>query len=233
MSAALLLLILQTLNAQPDRFGLPACSAPAETLAHRTAFVLCFSSSTKTATWTAYELKPETLNAPATARPSHFRPDPELNSASNTDFRNSSYDRGHLVPAADMSFNPEAQRDSFLISNAVPQNPSLNRGKWASLEKQVRKLAAGSDSVIVLTGPVFCEEVITIGANHVAVPCSLFKVVLIIHGEQTRILALILPNAHNPSEPLEAFTTTLNEVETRTGLHFFPTLNPTPQTPLS
>ena len=63
-------------------------------------------------------------------------------SAFDSDYRNSRFSRGHLVPARDLSHSPAALHDSFLLSNAVPQNASMNSGKWRSLENHIRQLAS-------------------------------------------------------------------------------------------
>lgn len=215
---------LAPLAAQPDRYGLPACSAPSQHLAQRARFILCFSDETKTPLWSAYELTPDTLAKPPLPRPKNFRPDPELASAQNTDYRHSGFHRGHVVPAADMSNDASALRDTFLLSNAVPQNPFLNSGKWAVLESHIRSLAASYDSLIVLTGPIFCESTTHIGPSQVAVPCELYKIVVATRGSELSIFAVILPNDHNPIEPVHHFTVQVSEVERRTHLNFFPTL---------
>lgn len=116
MLLTLFVALLQPLLAQPDRFGLPACSAPDQELAYRSAFVLCYNSTLKVPIWTAHELTPETP-AGAAPRPKHFRHDYLLNgsSAFDSDYRNSGFSRGHMVPAADLGGNEEALRDSFLL----------------------------------------------------------------------------------------------------------------------
>ncbi|MBI4909085.1 MAG: DNA/RNA non-specific endonuclease [Acidobacteria bacterium] len=219
-----LLLAIQTLSAQPGRFGLPACPASGHELATRSAFVLCHSSSLHVPTWTAHELKPSSHTSLRPAR-THFRRDPFLsNAATDEDYRNSGYARGHMVPVADLAANETALRDSFLLSNAVPQNPRLNAGKWRILESTIRNLATTADSTLVLTGPIFCPGAQRIGANHVAVPCQLFKIALIIQGTNYTMLAAILPNDANPAQPLNHFAVSVREVEDLTGLDFFPQL---------
>src|SRR5690349_13895478 len=125
MLLAALVALLPTLSAQPQ--GLPACSQPTQELAIRSGFTLCFDSTLRVPVWTVYELTPQNLERTA-RRPNHFRHDSNLTgpSAYDADFRNSGWVRGHLVPAADMAFSPEAIRDSFLLSNAVPQDPTVN-----------------------------------------------------------------------------------------------------------
>lgn len=173
--------------------------------------------------WTAYEM--HTGEQAFAARPKRFRRDAGVNSpAADADYRNSGYSRGHMVPAADMSFSEEAMRDSFLLSNAVPQNASLNAGKWRILELATRGLSRAAEFTIVITGPVFCDTVEHIGANQVAVPCRLYKVVLTARGDRLAMYAAVLPNDHNPAEALSEFAAPVAEVERLTGLDFFPRL---------
>jgi endonuclease G len=130
MLLSLLLLVSQpSALAQPDRFGLPDCSAHTQQLASRAGFLLCFDSSLHLATWTAHQLTPDTLGSTITHRPS-FRHDPDLASAYNADFKLSGYSRGHLVSARDMAASEDSLRASFLLSNAVPQIQSMNAGSW-------------------------------------------------------------------------------------------------------
>ncbi|MFN7918527.1 MAG: DNA/RNA non-specific endonuclease [Bryobacteraceae bacterium] len=226
----ILVLAAHALLAQPDRFGLPACEIPGQELAIRSAFVLCHSASLRVPVWTAYEITPERLNGEA-QRPRHFRRDHALSQpgASDSDYRNSGFSRGHLVPASDMAWSEDALRDSFLLSNVVPQNAALNSGKWRVLETAVRKLAAGADFVLVFTGPVFCPDDVRIGANQVAVPCQLFKVVVAGRGPDIHAFAAILPNGYNPAEPLAHFACSIAEVERRTGLDFLSALSSSEQ----
>lgn len=220
--ALLLLAVRAALLAQPGPSGLPACSAPDQELAFRAGFVVCYSGSLRVPVWTAHELK-VSRNADPPARPRrHFRRDRALKlpGAADADYRHSGYARGHMVPVADLGGEADAVADAFLLSNAVPQHPGLNSGKWRVLESTARRLAASADFAIVFTGPIFCDTAPRIGANQVAVPCELFKVVLARRGAERLTLAAILPNDRNPSEPLAAFLTTVAEVERRTGLAF-------------
>ena len=226
MLAALLFLI-PLLPAQPDRLDLPACSGATRELAHRSAFTLCHDSHRKTALWTLYELRPSETPAP-THRLSRFRPDSALTqpSALDSDYRHSGWVRGHLVPAADVASNEIAARESFLLSNAVPQDASLNQGKWRTLENAIRRLAQHSDSVLVLTGPVFCSDSPTIGDGQVAVPCQLYKIAIATQAGQLRMFAFLLPNDHNPPGKLNDYATSVAHIQRLTALDFSPHLAP-------
>jgi endonuclease G len=215
-------------TAQTLPFGLPACSGANQELAPRSCFVLCYDASHKTPAWVGYELTPDHLAGNA-SRPSRFHRDPALlgASASDDDYRASGFDRGHMAPAADFAWSAVAIGDTFLLSNAVPQDPSLNRGRWAALEHAVRRIAAESGSALVFTGPIYdSPQPASIGLGRVAVPTHLYKVVLAINKDRTTMFAAILPNRPTRA-PLDAFATTVDEVERRTGLDFFSGLHDT------
>ena len=221
-STALLIAFVAPLQAQPDRFSLPACSGPDQELAAKSAFIVCYSSARLAPVWTAYELTPESLHGSA-PRPSHFRRDYSLSrpTASESDFRRSVFERGHMVPARDLSFSPAAIADSFLFTNVAPQTPSLNNGKWRQLENAVRKLASGASALYVITGPLYSEHPDTIGPDQVPVPAYFFKVVLAITNEDKAMYAAIVPNTAQQEEGWDQLTTTVEEVERQTALDFF------------
>ncbi|MBI4909201.1 MAG: DNA/RNA non-specific endonuclease [Acidobacteria bacterium] len=225
MQLTILLLAIQTLNAQPNRFGLPTCTAPDQQLAVRTAFTICLSNTHRVPVWTAYQLTAEMLDAPSAPR-QHFRRDPELPaSATNDDYRNSGFHRSHLVPALDLASSPDALRESYYLSNAVPQLPTLNMSAWRKIENDIRRLAAQSDALYILTGTLFdCDNIQHIGPNHVAVPCATFKIAIALSGETKSAYAVILPN--QPAATRQ--TVSIREIETRAGLDFLSAL-PTPE----
>ncbi len=216
----LLVTLLATLQAQPD---LPACSAPHLELAHHTAFTLCHDTNRKVPAWTAYTLTPRQIANPSHPRPSRFREDTSLRTpgASDADYTHSGFHRGHLVPALDR----DNSQETFLLSNAAPQTPSLNLGRMRQLENLIRTLAVTADSITVITGTLFESPTPeTIGLRQVAVPTHFYKAILIQRDGQHHMLAAILPNAHHITEPLTSFLTSVDEVENRSGLDLFSSL---------
>ncbi len=223
----LLAALLPLLAAQPNHYGLPACAAPHLELAVRSGFTLCHDATRKVPAWTAYKLTPAQLSETPLPRLRHFRPDTFLSHAgsSNQDYAHSGFHRGHLVPARDLAFSPDSLRASFLLSNAAPQTASLNSGRMRQLENTVRDIAASADAVYVITGTLFeSPEPGAIGPNHVAVPSHFFKAILVIRGSQKFMLAAILPNSSRVAGTLPAYLTTVDEVERRSGLDLFSSL---------
>ena len=107
----------------------------------------------------------------------------------------------------------------------MAQHRSINSGRWAQLEAAVRRLAARSDVLYVFTGPLFPDQPARIGPGGVAVPAHTFKVILAVQGTRRAMFAAIVPNAAQVTGPLDAFATTVDEVERRTGFDFFSSLD--------
>jgi endonuclease G len=187
-------------------------------------YSLSYSEKDEQAEWVFYLLKPSMITG-AAERDDKFRSDPRVpsGSATLTDYKGSGYDRGHLCPAADMSFSAEAMSETFFLSNMSPQEPGFNRGIWKQLEEQVRKWAVSADSLYVVTGGVLTRPKGAIGPSRVTVPGFYYKVILDPSQNNPRMLAFLMPNAKS-SEPLAVFTVTADSVESLTGIDFFPGL---------
>lgn len=215
------------LHAQAGRFGLPACSGDGTEFADRTWFVLCHSASMERRSGLDTSSSPKITRS--ARRPSGFRADRHLvlAGASNTDYRNSGYSRGHMAPAVDFAWSPDAIRATFLLSNAVPQHQAVNAGSWSQVERLIRQIAEHSDAVYVFTGPLFeSPEAGRIGPGQVAVPSHTFKVALAIYGQRKYMAAFIVPNqAEAARQPPACFAVTVDQVQTRTGLDFFRALD--------
>lgn len=116
----------------------------------------------------------------APTRLSGFRSDPRVRSGpSTTMYEGTGFDRGHLVPAENASTN-EQMRDTFIMTNVVPQNPTLNRGEWKKLESMIRKSimqSRNTDPVYVVTIPVYTVQSELI-ADKIPIPVGIWKVVI-------------------------------------------------------
>lgn len=206
----------------------PGCDAGHLEPVHYVNFALCHDSARKVPVWVAYSLDPARLQPAAEPRTRpRFRRDPNLAlpAATDADYRNSFFTRGHMAPAADFAFSAEAHRSTFFLSNAAPQHPTLNLGRWSQLECAIRQLVIQTGSTLtVITGPIFdpaAGEPQFIGSNRVAVPTHFFKVILTTLDHHHTAYAFILPNTSETLAPLHTFATTIRNVEQQTGLDFF------------
>lgn len=187
-----------------------------------TYYTLAYSEENEQAYWVYYQLTPDLINGSQT-RTDDFRADPAVTTGSATleDYKSSGYDRGHLCPAADMTLNKTSMSETFYLSNMSPQMPGFNRGKWSAVEDQVRTWALAFDGLDVVTGPIFKDNIGTIGVDKVTVPGYYYKV---LYSESKKImLGLILPNASS-SKSLEQFVVPVDQIEQQTGVDFFPGL---------
>tara|TARA_B100000700_G_scaffold18766_2_gene18424 strand:+ start:26928 stop:27785 length:858 start_codon:yes stop_codon:yes gene_type:complete len=152
-------------------------------------------------------------------------------------YRGSGYDRGHLAPnyAIASVYGREAQRQTFLMSNMSPQRPRLNRQLWQRLEEVVMDdFVPRFGTLQVITGPIYPQDFLDGAFRRVGftqVPEAFYKI-LVVPSETPRVLAFIMPQEVSGNEPLDRFLVSVDEIEARTGLDFFPNLPQAAQTRL-
>lgn len=190
-------------------------------------YVLCYNETYEQPDWVAYALTRDELDANNTGRTENFREDPDIrtDSAHLSDYRNSGYDRGHLLPSADRTSSTELNDATFLLSNMSPQVHRFNAGLWLKAEGAVRDAARQYGTLYVATGPVFGDDMDTIGECNVAVPKEFYKVLLGVDADGAwQSIGMILPQEYKDGN-LKPYFMSVNEVEKATGLDFFPSLD--------
>lgn len=130
--------------------------------------------------------------------------------------------------------------NTHFFFNAVPQRENFNKGIWLDLEILTGAWANKYGSVWITTGPVFLagKPINTIGASNevpVVVPHALFKIVVHeVPGSNLPVtLAFIHPQEHEDyvrsckrgRHDQTKFLTTIEEIESLTGLRFFRNLS--------
>ncbi|MBE0404681.1 DNA/RNA non-specific endonuclease [Halomonas sp. FME16] len=188
--------------------------------------------------WVSYQLEAVPEGTQIGSRP-NFQADWRTLWPVKTDsYARSGYDRGHMAPnyAIAAVHGRDAQVDTFLMSNMTPQRPNLNRQLWQRLEESViNHFAPRFDRVQVITGPIFPEHFMDNVFNRVGfveVPEAFYKIIVAPHDEAPLALAFIMPQDVRGNEPLDDYLVTINEIEARTGLNFFPDLTPEMETVL-
>jgi endonuclease G len=202
-----------------------ACPLPIdkEQVVQRTAYTFAYNEQHEQANWVAYILTKSQLGD-GVERSNRFLEDPLVitKTATNADYAKSGYDRGHLAPAADMSWSLQVMQESFYYSNMSPQLPGFNRGIWKKLEEKVRDWALLYDSLYIVTGPVLEAGLPTIGPNKVSVPKYYYKA--LIAPTQQKGIAFLLPNAKSEVS-LFNFSLSIDALEAKLGRDFFYQLN--------
>ena len=188
-----------------------------------TGFVLSFNIRNRVPNYVAYELtKAETQGTEPRAK--GFMQDESVKGCpTSEDYKNSGYDRGHMAPAGDMKWSEDAMHDSFYMTNICPQKKALNGGAWKRLEEKVRDWAQRDGNIIVVTGPIFSDNMPTIGEG-VAVPQKFFKALLEPNSTPVKAIGFIYKN-EGGQKIVGQQAVCIDEIERQTGLDLF---NPLP-----
>jgi endonuclease G len=183
-------------------------------------YFLSYSEKHEQAEWAAYYLTGNTKQQLRYERP-YFQQDPlvDTESAHWRNYKDTGYDKGHLVPAGDMRFSEEAYKDTFLTSNVAPQNKAFNAGVWNRLEQKIRYWADKYTALFIVTGSILHDNLISIGDEGVSVPDYFFKIVVRVQKDGLVMIPFLIPNAKSDA-PLYTFATTIEKIEQITGIDF-------------
>ena len=163
-------------------------------------------------------------------RPAGFKPDPRTDARVMTsEYVRSGYDRGHLSPnyAISVCYGEEAQKETFLLSNVVPQLHALNAGLWKDMEQRIMKrYVERYGTVWVQVGPVFTSPPEK-KVGRLPVP-SAFWMVISEYEESAhgiRAIAYLVPHEEKWRDAeLTRYVVSIRRIEELTGLDFFPKL---------
>lgn len=190
-------------------------------IVHYKYYSVSYCDENKISEWAIYSLTNDNFNdIGSVERTNNFRKDNNGKGSSLNNYRGSGFDRGHLVPAKDMSFNSEAINESFFMTNISPQSPSFNRGGWKKLENEIRKRSEiwlkNKDNVIIITGQY--GEIGEIGIDKVPVPQFFYKVFF--DTTTNRSIAFLLPNSKVEKKLID-YIVPIGFIESLTGVDFF------------
>ncbi len=217
----LLLLLPFNLWGQEDNY-LPQVQ-PREILVHHTAFTMSYNAGYVLPSWVAYKLTKEML-VPAKEVKAKYIPDPDISDrkADKKDYKGSSYIMAQLVPAEDMQFSEEAQKETYYMSNIIPQKMAFYRYIWSELTQLTHKWVSESSGLYIVTGPVLKDAPFgTIGEDKVSIPERYYKVIL--DMDNNRAIGFVFDN-NMSSRSIEKFAVPVDKVEEITGIDFFPGL---------
>lgn len=139
-------------------------------------------------------------------RDDRWHQDIYLGKYNEKNFYKTGYDIGHLTPSNITSYNDSTNYNSFSLFNEAPQNPSLNRGKWVKLEKDVEnKIKESKSNSTIITGVIYNKDnTKTLPNSRIKIPNYFFKVLII----KKKVYCWITTNDEN----YEIKETTLKEL---------------------
>lgn len=111
------------------RYGAPVSHLSSHTY---NAHTLCYDRRKKIPAWVAEVITDNMVDSTVAKRKrSTFQPDPEVlacHSATNDDYRESGWSRGHMAPAGNYKFCQKSMDDTFFLTNILPQDVDNNSG---------------------------------------------------------------------------------------------------------
>ncbi|XP_054710751.1 endonuclease G, mitochondrial-like [Uloborus diversus] len=217
------------------KFGFPSY----ESIRSRKSYVISYDRRNRVPNWVLERLTPNHIayNENVSRSKTEFFEDDSIHPyfrSTNSDYRGSGYDRGHLAAAGNHRSFQEFLDDTFVLSNIAPQvGKGFNRDIWNKLEKYVRGLVKKYRQVYVCSGPLYLPrneadgkkyvKYEVIGANNVAVPTHFFKIILCeTESNEYDLEAYVLPNTViDENVPLKAFLVPRDSIERAAGFLLF------------
>jgi endonuclease G len=153
----------------PSSLGSPIC---------RQAYYVDYDAAAKLPKVVTYTLTPSNAIG-CVARTNAFTADQSVqNGPRPDDYAATGYDKGHMAPDGDLSWDQQVEYESFLMTNMSPQAGSLNRGIWKLLETSVRGWTVQKNQVYTIyVGSIYNANDKKIG-NGVVVPNAFYKIVI-------------------------------------------------------
>lgn len=195
-----------------------------------------YDKSTYTSLWTAYHLNSTHMGS--LSRPGSWYYSPSINEDYQVNLKshsyNDNYSRGHLIPNASRNGNSTMQKQTFYVTNSVPQiQNSFNGGIWQNLEAALQGIGE-SEEIYIVTGVAFnktgeSETVIYTTAKddtkQIPVPNYFYKVVLKVNKSGSSVSsakAIGFWFEHKTySDSYTNYAVSVDQIEKWTGFDFF------------
>ena len=200
-------------------------------------FTIGYHAARGIPTWVSWHLyKADLGEAP---RQNNFRPDAALPRSfypvTPASYARSGFDKGHNCPSGDRTSDLDANANTFLMTNMVPQAPKNNQQAWAHLEEYGRSQVQRGQEIYVIMGSYGRGGT---GANgfaaaldqgRVTVPARIWKVMVILPDgtndlqrlatdPRVRVLAVDTPNDNGINPDWRQYLTSVDKIEAATGL---------------
>ena len=177
----------------------------------RNGYAVGYSYEAKGPAWVAYRLTRESISGDVERRDGfHFDSSiPAEYRASNDDFFDNGYDRGHMAPAESLDSSKGLMFESFYLSNTTPQLADFNRGAWKALEIRIRRWTERRGELYVVSGAIYdADEYI---GNDLAVASQFYKIVY--DPKANQALAFLLPHDDLDSDELADYLESIDTIE--------------------
>lgn len=192
-------------------------------------YSLEYDVSRRHARWVAFTLDATSSAKANLRRTDAWQWDPIIPSAYSTEtwFRGSGYSRGHLVASADRLASREANEQTFYYSNVSPQLQEHNGGIWQRLEQWLQNLGRNArvrDVVYVAKGGTIRDDQVEPKRikGEMVIPKYYYMAIVVEKAGRYQGLAFWTEHRDYERIPLRELSLSIDELERRTGLDFFP-----------
>jgi endonuclease G len=192
--------------------------------------------------WSCYQLNSATLTKGTTryySKENQYPMDPQLSATdypSRDFFYGSGFDHGHICPSADRLYTPEANRQTFFLTNMQPQYSNFNGSNnsasinecspWYRLESQVRSWANATTTemlYVVKGGTIDDDKIIKKIGGELRVPQYFFVALLLKNAQGYKAVGFWMKHesSYAAQEPMSTYTVNIRQLEKLTGIDFF------------
>ncbi|MBF0248571.1 MAG: DNA/RNA non-specific endonuclease, partial [Alphaproteobacteria bacterium] len=190
-------------------------------------FAVRYDTRRKWPDWTAHRLtRDHAGRLQSRARP-RFYPDAALPNVAQTrdaTFTRSGFSRGHLVPAHDLSWDGDAYRMSFALTNVAAQIQAFNAGAWLDMENAYRDAVKRLDVPVWSISGVYGDGGRLVGEPpyETVPPRCFYKILATRHGDGTwDVLAAVFPFDDTASTAdWRNRVTSVSRIAERSGVRF-------------
>ena len=196
----------------------------------RPVFAVRFDTTRKTPNWAVHRLTQKNVQNFTKRKRPNFFPNAKIEASLQAlykSYTNSGFSRGHIVPAYDMSWDANAYKATFNLTNVVPQKQTFNAGTWLGMEDAFRKLVEQKKQVLWDFSGVYgyVKDTPQIGtAPHTPVVPKCYYKIIVAKGqaeEPYKVLSAIFKwNDFGKRRTWRKSVSTLNQIKERTGIHF-------------
>lgn len=142
-------------------------------------------------------------------------------------FWRSGYDHGHLCPSADRLNSLEANKQTFYLTNMMPQVNGFNAKVWANMENWVRKqiTITSKDTLFVVKGGTIdnASQYTTLArtGGNMIVPKYYYMAVLMRNSDGYKAMGFWIEHKASNATDLSPYVVNINRLEQLTGIDFF------------
>lgn len=190
-------------------------------------YTVMMDATTKSPVWCAFAMHADAWKDNNVGRNEGWKTDPAFPSDWQQTGISGSYSKGHLCASNYRQTTTNQNKQTFYYTNQAPQwQTSFNDGVWNQLENAVKAAApSGRDTLYVVVGTLF-ENTTTV--SGVPIPSHFYKCLMKCSfnasGEMTAAkgCAYIFTNESHSGAKYSSFITSIDAIEQRSGIDFFP-----------